>query len=64
MLCFIDVIHRSYTKSYNIQSFFDPDVGVIFEKSILSSSHKLVDEESAGILDPYYGKKKTEKYKE
>ena len=31
--------------------FYYPDVGVIFEKSILSSSHKLSDVDPAGTLD-------------
>ena len=31
ILCFIDIICRNYTRSYDIQSFYYPDVGVIFE---------------------------------
>ena len=47
----IDIIRRNYTRSYDIQSFSYPDVGVIFEKSILSRSHKLADADPTGTLD-------------
>ena len=31
ILCFIQIIHRNYTRSYDIQIFPYPAVGVIFE---------------------------------
>ena len=58
---FIDIIRRNYTRSYDIQIFFHPDVGVIFEKYILSSCHKLVDADPAGTLDSCYGTKNEQK---
>ena len=56
ILLFIDIILRSYTRSYNIQSFSYPDLGVVFEKYIWSRSHKLVDVDLAGTLDSCSGK--------
>ena len=48
---FIDIIYRTDTISYNIQSFSYPDVGVIFDRSILYISHKLADVDPADTLD-------------
>ena len=49
-MLFIDIIHRNNTRSYDIQIFPYPDVGVIFDESILSRSHKLADADPAGTL--------------
>ena len=38
-----------------------PDAGVIFDKSILSSSHKLADADPACTLDSCYGTQKEQK---
>ena len=43
ILCFIGMIRGNYTRSYDIQIFFYPYVGVIFYKYILSKSEKLAD---------------------
>ena len=48
ILNFIDIIHRKYTRSYNIQSFFNPFFCVIFDKSILYRSRKLADVDPEG----------------
>ena len=48
---FIDIIRRNYTRSYNIQSFSYPYVGVIFDKYILSRGQKLADADPTGTLD-------------
>ena len=60
-MCFIDIIHRNYTRSYDIQSFSYPDVGVIFDKFILSRSHKLADADPTGTLDSCYGTQNEQK---
>ena len=44
--------------------FFYPAVGVIFEKYILSSGHKLADVDPAGTLDSYSGTKNEQKNKQ
>ena len=52
LLCLlIDIIPRNYTRSYNIQSFSYPYVGVIFDKYIWSRSHKLAYVHPTGTLD-------------
>ena len=48
---FIDTIRRNYTRKYDIQSFSYPDVGVFFDKSILSRGQKLADADPTGNLD-------------
>ena len=45
---FIDMICRNYTRRYDIQSFYYPDVGVIFDKYVLSRSHNLADADPIG----------------
>ena len=50
ILNFISIICINYTRSYDIQSFYYPDVGVIFDKFILSSSDKLADAYPTGTL--------------
>ena len=55
VLLFIDIIRRKYTKSYNIEIFSYPDVGVIFEKYIKSKDHKFADTDTAVTLDSFYG---------
>ena len=52
---FIHIIRRNYTRSYDIQSFSYPYVGVIFDKSILSRSQKLADADPTGTLDSCSG---------
>ena len=52
---FIDIICRNYTRSYDIHSFSYPDVGAIFDKSILSRSHKLAGADLTGTLDSCSG---------
>ena len=61
ILCFIDIIRRNYTRSYNIQSFSYPDVGVISDKYILSKSHKFADADPTGTLDPCSGTQNEQK---
>ena len=48
---FINIIHRNYIIIYDIHIFSYPDVGVIFDKSILSSSKKLANVDHTGTLD-------------
>ena len=50
-MCIIDIISIKYTRSYNIQSVSYPDVGMIFDKSILSRCQKLADAYHAGTLE-------------
>ena len=51
LLC---ILSTSYVEVIlNIQSFYKPDVHVIFYQSILSRSHKIVDTDPAGTLDSY-----------
>ena len=61
ILRFIDIIRRNYTRSYDIQRFSYPYVGVIFDKSILSRSHKLEDADPTGTVDSCSGKKYEQK---
>ena len=61
ILCFINIIRINYTRSYDIQSFSYSDVGVIFDKSILSRSHKLADADPTGVLNSCYGTKNEQK---
>ena len=58
---FIDTIHMNYTRSYDIQSFYYPNASVIFDKSILSRSHKLADADPTGTLDSCYGTQNEQK---
>ena len=51
ILCFIDIICKNYTLSYNILSFSYPAVRVIFDKYILCRSHKLAGADPMGTLD-------------
>ena len=60
-MCFIDIIHRNYTRSYNIQIFFLPSCMCDFEKYIISRSHKLADADPECILDSCYGKQNEQK---
>ena len=46
---------KNYTRSYDIQSFSYSDVGVIFDKTILSISHKLLDADPSGTLESWSG---------
>ena len=55
ILLFINIMRRNYTKSYDIQIFSYPDIGVLFDKSILYRSHKLADADVRGTLDSCYG---------
>ena len=61
ILCFINIIRINYTRIYDIQSFSYSDVGVIFDKSILSRSHKLADADPTGVLNSCYGTKNEQK---
>ena len=61
ILCFINIIRINYTRIYDIQSFSYSDVGVIFDKSILSRSHKLADADPKGVLNSCYGTKNEQK---
>ena len=54
-------MNRNYTRSYNIRRFSYSDVGVIFDKSILSRSHKMADADPAGTLDSCYGTQNEQK---
>ena len=45
---FIDIIRRNYTRRQNIERFSHPDVGVSFDKYILSSGQKFADTDPAG----------------
>ena len=58
---FIDIIRRTDTISYNIQSFSYPDVGVVFDIYILYISHKLADADPAGTLDQCSGTQNEQK---
>ena len=58
---FIDIIHRNYARSYDIQSFSYPYVGVVFDKYILSRSHKLADSDHTGTLDSCSGTQNEQK---
>ena len=55
ILCSIDKIRRNYTRIYDNQSFSYTYVGVILDKSILSTSHKLADTYPVGTLDSCSG---------
>ena len=61
ILRFIDIIHRNYTRNYDIKSFSYPDVGVVFDQYILSGGHKLVDADPADTLDSCSGTKNEQK---
>ena len=54
-MSFTDITRRNYTRSYDIHSFSYPDVGAIFDKYILSSSHKLAGADLTGTLDSCSG---------
>ena len=58
---FIGIICRKYNRSYNIQNFNYPYVGIILDKSILSRSHKLADADPTGTLDSCYGTQNEQK---
>ena len=58
---FIDIVRRTDTISYNIQSFSYPDVGVVFDISILYISHNLADADPAGTLDQCSGTQNEQK---
>ena len=58
---FIDIMRRNYTRSYDIQSFSYLYVGMIFDKSILSRSRKLADEDPTGTLDSCSGTQNEQK---
>ena len=55
--------HYTYKLYWKLRhpEFFYPDVGVIFYKYILSRSHKLADEDTAGTLDSCYGTQNEQK---
>ena len=57
ILCFIGIIRRSY----DIRIFPYPDVGFIFNKSILYRSHKLSGVYPTGTLDSCYGTQNEQK---
>ena len=61
ILLFINIIHRNYTRIYNIQSFFLPRYRCDFWKSILSISHELADEYPAETLDSCSGTQNVQK---
>ena len=61
ILRFINIIHRNFTRSYNIQSYSYPDVGVISDKSILYRSHKLASVDPGGTLDSCSGTQNEQK---
>ena len=61
ILRFIDIICRNCTRSYDIQSFPYPGVGVISDKSILFRSHKLADADPAVTSDSCYGTQNEQK---
>ena len=55
-MCFMDIVCRNYTRSYNIHSFSYPDMGAVFKIYIKSRSHKLADSDTSGTLDSCSGK--------
>ena len=61
ILHFINIIGRNYTRSYDIQIFSYPDAGVIFDKYLLSRSHKFADADPAGTLDSCSGTQNDQK---
>ena len=48
---FINIIRRNYTRSYDIQIFSYPDIGVILDKYLFSRGRKLADADPTGTLD-------------
>ena len=61
ILRFVDIICRNYTISYNIRSFLNLSIGMIFEMYILSSRHKLVNADPAGTLESFSGTQNEQK---
>ena len=61
ILLFINIIRRNYTRSYNIHSFSYPDIGVVFDKSILAGSHKFADVDATGNLGSCSGTQNEQK---